>query len=229
MSEPAPIPDSPLIMQILVDHARTIKALAATSADSLDPATLRVSYEGAVNLACVLNTSENLTDQLTALATEIKDLSLDRDAAVVACNMLSTRVTQLESQLSQTFALANLASSSIPTPCKMQPDPKPFTGEECNKLRSFITMLYLHLIDRPGEFPDEQSKLCYAFSRLDRPTLEQMLHLVENDHVNLETFGDFMTTLEESYRDPDYINTAEWAITKLCQGNPDFFTYYAKF
>jgi hypothetical protein len=151
-------------MRILADHARAIKALAATSGDSFDPVTLLVSYEGAVNLAHTLNTSENLTDQFTALATKINDLSLDRDAAIANRNMLSTCVTQLESQLSQTLTLANLALSSIPTPCKMQPDPKPFTGEERNKLQSFITMLHLRLIDRPGEFPDEQSKLCYAFS-----------------------------------------------------------------
>jgi hypothetical protein len=219
MSEPAPVPDSPLIVSILADHACAIEALAATSTDSLDPATLCASYEGAVNLAHVLNTSENLTDRFTALATEIQDLCLDRDTTIVDRNMLSTWVTQLESQLSQTLALANLASSSIPTPCKIQPDPKPFTGEECNKLRSFITMLHLRLIDRPGEFPDEQSKLCNAFSQLDGPTLEQMLHLVENDHVNLETFGDFVTTLEESYGDPDRINTTEQAIAKLRQGN----------
>jgi hypothetical protein len=56
-----------------------------------------------------------------------------------------------------------------------------------------------------------------------------MLHLVENDYINLETFGDFVTTLEESYSDPDCINTAEQAIAKLCQGNRDFVTYYAEF
>jgi hypothetical protein len=133
MSEPAPVPDSPLIVRILADHARAIEALAATSADSFDPATLRMSYEGAVNLAHALNTSENLTDQFTALAAKIEDLSLDRDAAIADRNMLSTWVTQLESQLSQTLALANLASSSIPAPRKMQPDRKPFTGEERNK------------------------------------------------------------------------------------------------
>jgi hypothetical protein len=118
MSEPAPIPNSPLIMRILADHARAIEALAATSADSFDPATLRGSYEGAVNLTRALNTSENLTDRFTALAAKIEDLSLDRDAAVADRNTLSTRVTQLESQLSQTLALANLALSSVPAPCK---------------------------------------------------------------------------------------------------------------
>jgi hypothetical protein len=212
MSKPAPVPDSPLIVRILADHTRAIEALAATSADSFDPATLRASYEGAINLARALNTSENLTDRFTAIAAKIEDHSLDRDAAIADHNTLSTWVTQLESQLSQTLALANLASFSVPAPCKAQPDPKPFTGEERNKLRSFITMLHLRLIDRPGEFLDEQLKLRYAFSRLDGPALEQMLHLVENDHVNLETCGDFVTTLEESYGDPDPINTAEQAI-----------------
>jgi hypothetical protein len=76
-------------------------------------------------------------------------------------------------------------------------------------------MLCLHLINQPSEFPDKQSKLCYTFSQLDGPTLKLMLHLVQNNHVNLETFGDFVTTLEESYGNPDHINTAERAIAKL--------------
>jgi hypothetical protein len=87
-------------VRILVDHTDTIKALAATSANSFNPTTLHVSYEGAVNLTCALNTSKNLTDRFTALATEIEDLSLNRDTAIADCNMLSTRVTQLKSQLS---------------------------------------------------------------------------------------------------------------------------------
>jgi hypothetical protein len=219
MSEPAPVPDSPLIVRIPADYAYAIKALAATSANSFNPATLRMSYEGVVNLTCTLNTSKNLTNQFTAHTTKIEDLSLNRDATIADCNMLSAQVTQLKSQLSQTLALTNLALSSIPALCKVQPDPKPFTGEEHNKLRSFITILCLRLIDRPGEFPDEQSKLHYAFSQLNEPALKQMLHLVENDHINLETFGDFVTTLEESYGDPDHINTTERAIAKLHQGN----------
>jgi hypothetical protein len=134
MSKTAPTPDSPLIVRILADHAHAIEALAATSTDSLDPATLCASYEGAVNLTRVLNTSENLTDWFTGLTAKIEDLSLDRDTAVVDHNTLSTQVTQLKSQLSQTLALANLSSSSISTPRKTQPDPKPFTWEERNKL-----------------------------------------------------------------------------------------------
>jgi hypothetical protein len=121
-------------MRILIDHAYAIEAWATTSADSFNPTTLCISYEGVVNLTHTLNTSKNLTNQFTALTTEIEDLSLNRDTTIAYYNMLSTQVTQLKSQLSQTLALANLASSSIPTLCKMQPDPKLFTAEEYNKL-----------------------------------------------------------------------------------------------
>jgi hypothetical protein len=47
--------------------------------------------------------------------------------------------------------------------------------------------------------------------------------------VNLAHFEAFMTLLEEAYRDPDHVNTTERALTKLCQGNQDFITYYAEF
>jgi hypothetical protein len=90
MSKLAPIPNSPLIVRILTDYACTIEALATTSTNSFDPTTLHASYEGAVNLTHALNTSKNLTDQFTALAAEIKDLSLNRDATIADCNILST-------------------------------------------------------------------------------------------------------------------------------------------
>jgi hypothetical protein len=52
--------ESPVIVRIIADHARAIDALPSTPVDSLDAVTLRANYEGAVNLTCALNTSENL-------------------------------------------------------------------------------------------------------------------------------------------------------------------------
>jgi hypothetical protein len=72
-----------------------------------------------------------------------------------------------------------------------------------------VGLLRLHLIDHLGEFPNEQSKLRYAFSRLQGAMLEQMIHLVKDDSVNLENFEAFVTSLEEAYEDPDHVNTAE--------------------
>jgi hypothetical protein len=216
-------------MRIISDHARAIEALAAASADSLDHATLRFSYKNAINLTHTLHSSENLTNRFAALVTENEDLALERNAAITDRNTLTTWVTQLEAQLTQTLALANVATSSSPASHKGQTDPKKFTGEDRSKLRSFVALLCLCLIDRPGEFPNEQSKIRYVFSRLEGAALEQLIHLMNDDRMNLGDFEAFVTSLEEAYGDPDCINTAKRALTKLRQGNRDFVTYYAEF
>jgi hypothetical protein len=121
MSEPAPTEPSPLasvIVRIIADHTCAIEALAAASVDSIDHAMLLSSYENAISLACILHSSENLTDQFAALATENEDLVLERDAAIADRNTLTARVTQLEAQLAQTLALANVATNSSPASCK---------------------------------------------------------------------------------------------------------------
>jgi hypothetical protein len=130
MSEPTTTPtESPIIVRIIADHAQAIDALASSPADSLDAITLRANYEGAVNLARALNTSENLTNRFAALTAENEELSLERDAAIADRNALTTRVSQLEAQLTQMLALAN-AAASLPVSHRSQLDPKPFTGED---------------------------------------------------------------------------------------------------
>jgi hypothetical protein len=227
MSEPAPTEPSPpasIVVRIIADHTRAVEALAAASTDSLDHATLLSSYENVISLARALHSSENLTDRFAALATENEDLALERDATITDRNTLTARVIQLEAQLAQTLALANVATNSSPAGRKGQTDPEKFTGEDRSKLRSFVALLHLRLIDRPGEFLNEQSKLQYAFSRLEGAALEQLIHLVKDDCVNLGDFEAFVTSLEEAYGDPDHVNTAERALAKLRQGNRDFVT-----
>jgi hypothetical protein len=216
-------------MRIVANHVRAIQALAAASADSLDHATLRSSYENAISLTRALHSSENLTDRFTTLATENEDLMLEWHTAIADRNTLTARVTQVEAQLAQTLTLANVATNSSTAGRKGQTDPEKFTGEDRSKLRSFVALLHLHLINRPGEFPNEQSKLWYAFSRLEGAALEQLIHLVKDDRVNLGNFEAFVTSVEEAYGDPNCVNTAEWALAKLHQGNWDFIVYYAEF
>jgi hypothetical protein len=214
MSEPTPATTessspSSVIVRIVADHVRAIEALTAASAKSLDHAMLRTSYENAINLARGLHSSENLTDRVAALAAENEDLPLERGAAVAEHNALTARVTQLEAQLTQMLSLVTAATNSSPAGCKAQTDPEKYTGEDRGKLRSFVALLHLRLIDRPGEFPNEQLKLRYVFSRLDRAALEQLIHLVKDYHVNLENVEAFVTSLEEAYGDPNRINTTE--------------------
>jgi hypothetical protein len=105
---------SPVIMRIISDHAHAVEALAAASADSLNHATLRSSYENAINLAYALHSSENLTDWFTVLVTKNEDLTLERDAAITDHNALTAWVMQLEAQLMQTLALMTAAINSLP-------------------------------------------------------------------------------------------------------------------
>jgi hypothetical protein len=177
------------------------------------------SYENMISLTCALHSSENLTNQFGTLATENEDLTLQRASTITDCNTLTAQVTQLKAQLMQTLALANIATNASPTRYKGQTDLEKFTQEDYGKLRSFVALLHLHLIDHPREFPNEQSKLRYAFSRLEGAALEQLIHLMKDDYVNLGNFEACVTPLQEAYRDPDYVNTTEWALAKLHQGN----------
>jgi hypothetical protein len=65
----------------------------------------------------------------------------------------------LKAQLMQTLVLVTAATNSSPACHKGQTDPEKFTGEDHGKLRSFVALVLLHLIDRPREFPNDQSKL----------------------------------------------------------------------
>jgi hypothetical protein len=56
-----------------------------------------------------------------------------------------------------------------------------------------------------------------------------MIYLIKDDHMNLENFEAFVTSLEEAYGDPDHVYTTEWVLAKLRQGNQDFIAYYTEF
>jgi hypothetical protein len=73
------------------------------------------------------------------------------------------------------------------------------TREYCSKLRSFVALLCICLIDCTGEFPNKQLKLQYTFSRLEGAVLEQIIHVVKDNWVNLKNVDTFITLLEEAY------------------------------
>jgi hypothetical protein len=124
MSESAPTTAKPspqpfIIVNVITSHARAVKALAATSADSLDHTTVHTSYEKAINLARTLHSGENLTNQFTTLVTETEDLVLKRDAAIADHNALTARVVQLEAPLMQTLSLTTATTNSSSASCKV--------------------------------------------------------------------------------------------------------------
>jgi hypothetical protein len=127
-------PLSSIIMRIVANHVRDVKAITTTSINSLDYATLRCSYENVFNLAQVLHSSENLTNRFATLVTKNEDLLLERDATMADHNILTTWVTQLEAQLTQTLALMTATTNSSSADHKGQTDPEKFTGEDCGNI-----------------------------------------------------------------------------------------------
>jgi hypothetical protein len=87
ISEPIPVTTelSPLpfiIVTIIADYIHAIEALATASVDSLDHAMLCSSYKNAMNLSCILYSSENLTNQFAILVTKNEDLVLEYDTTI---------------------------------------------------------------------------------------------------------------------------------------------------
>jgi hypothetical protein len=63
------------IVKIMATRARGLEALAAASADNLDPATLCTRYNKAIQLARTLNASENLTERFATLLSDTETLT----------------------------------------------------------------------------------------------------------------------------------------------------------
>jgi hypothetical protein len=63
---------------------------------------------------------------------------------------------------------------------------------------------------KPASFPDEQSKMQYAFNRLKGIAFGQILpHVREDETIGLEDLPAFIQLLEAAVGDPDRVATAE--------------------
>jgi hypothetical protein len=82
----------------------------------------------------------------------------------------------------------------------------------------------------PGSFPDEQSKMRYAFNHLRGVALGQILpHVREDGTIRLENSPAFIQLLEAAFGDPDRVATAERKMREIKQKNREFSHYYAEF
>jgi hypothetical protein len=71
---------------------------------------------------------------------------------------------------------------------------------------------------KPGNFPDEQSKMGYAFNRLKGIALGQILpHIQEDRTKGQEHPPAVMQRLEKAFEDPDCVATAERKIRDIKQ------------
>jgi regulator of replication initiation timing len=154
-----PSPQSFAIIKIITRHAHTLEALTATGVDFLDPTMLHTGYANGINLTHTLTASENLIEQFMTLLAKANHLVNEHDTAITDNNTATTELTQLRIELSQTLAITsatdgNNQADSLPTSHKGQTNPQKFSREGHNKLWSFMTLLYICLIDHPREFPN---------------------------------------------------------------------------
>jgi len=110
------------------------------------------------------------------------------------------------------------------------PDCPDFSESDRALLRGWIAQLQMVIRHKPATFPDEQSKMRYAFNHLRGVALGQILpHVREDGEIGLEDQPAFVQLLEAALGDPDRVATAERNIREIKQKNCKFSQYYAEF
>ena len=183
-------------------------------------ATLRNELEVARRTPRVEGTDDDMRPELDHMT---------RDAREANADAVSLR-TQLANALS-------LAVRAAPTPAQGQedrgqkfPDSPDFSGSDRTHLRGWIAQLRMIIWHKPNSFPDEQSKMRYAFNRLSGLALRQILpHVRENREIDLGDLTAFIQLLEAAFGDPDRVATAERIMREIQQKNREFSQYYTEF
>ena len=109
------------------------------------------------------------------------------------------------------------------------PDPPLFSGKDRKALRPFVMQLRLKIAEDAERMPTEQSRLRYAFSRLEGIALAQVLPHVQDTHINLANVAAVIQLLEEAFGDPDRVATAFRELAALRQKDREFSLYLADF
>jgi hypothetical protein len=120
----------------------------------------------------------------------------------------SAESRNLRTQLANTLSLAAWAAPPAPhqqgNRGQKFPDSPDFSGLDRTQLRGWIAQLRIMIRHKPSSFPDEQSKMRYAFNCLSGVALKQILpHVWENGDIGLEGLEAFIQLLETAVGDPD--------------------------
>ena len=105
-----------------------------------------------------------------------------------------------------------------------------FSGSDRTKVSGWIAQLRMVIRHKPARFPDEQSKMRYAFNHLRGVALGQMLpHVRKDGMIGLEDLPALIQLLVADFGDPDRVATAELTMRVIKQKNREFSQYYAEF
>jgi hypothetical protein len=170
-----------------------------------------------------LQNAQIIAQQLVALD--------NRNQEIAAYEEANARLQiQIRDQQRTINALSTAATADPTNNTTIQekiPDPDEFDGNRA-ALRTFIDKLRLKFGDS-GRYPNEQSKLRYAFSRLKGTAFDQVCIYLLDERINLENIAALIQHFEAAFDDPDRTATAKRHLRGLRQTNKDFATYYAEF
>jgi len=142
------------------------------------------------------------------------DIRQDLDDMTWDAREGNAEAVSLRTQLANALSLALWAG---PIPPQGQedrgqkfPDSPDFSGSDRTQLRGWIAQLWMIIRHKPNSFPDEQSKITYAFNRVSGLALHQILPQVREDgEIDLGDLTAFIQLLEAAFGDPDRVATAE--------------------
>jgi len=163
-----------------------------------------------------------------------EDLQQELDDMTRDARQSGEEVRGLRTQLANALMLAARAAPAAPQAPEDRgqkfPDSPDFSGSDRTQLRGWIAQLRMVIRHKPASFPEEQSKMRYAFNRLRGIALGQILpHVREDGTIGLEDLPAFIQLLEVAFGDPDRIATAERKMREIKQKNREFSQYYAEF
>jgi len=163
-----------------------------------------------------------------------EDLQQELDDMTRDARQSGEEVRGLRTQLANALMLAARAAPAAPHASEEGgqkfPDSPDFSGSDRTQLRGWIAQLRMVIQHKPASFPDEQSKMRYAFNRLRGVALGQILpHVREDGTIGLEDLPAFIQLLEAAFGDPDRIATAERKMREIKHKNREFSQYYAEF
>jgi len=103
------------------------------------------------------------------------------------------------------------------------PDSLDFSGLDRTKLRGWIAQLRMVIRHKLTSFPDQQSKMRYAFNSLRGVALGQIVpHVREDGTIRLDDLPAFIQLLEAASVDPDQVATAEQKMPEIKQNSREF-------
>jgi len=140
----------------------------------------------------------------------------------------------LRTQLANALMLAARVAPAAPQAPEDRgqkiPNSPDFSVSDRTQLRGWIAQLRMVVRHKPASFPDEQSKMRYAFNCLRGIALGQILpHVREDRTIWLKDLPAFIQLLEAAFGDRDRVATAERKMHEIKQKNHEFSQYYAEF